>query len=255
VGLHFWGIIQSHILPNISYPDAGMINQSMNLIKQTIDIAERHQFQYVNIHPGSAALLSVDYKKERYDIYKEPIEMDQSIDLFIESALQLSAYAKQRNIVFTVETVPPRITDGWYDADARMHPKNSFELPVRAIIKAAKSGIAVANDFCHTAANIITDDANQVWTFLHGTTELLAPYTRLIHLGFVMPPYNGSDNHDMFDNPIFMTDQAVPNDHQTIELLQLFVNRDDVWILAEPKDDHVKNYFLVKKLVEQAFQI
>jgi hypothetical protein len=68
----------------------------------------------------------------------------------------------------------------------------------------------------------------------------------------MIPPYNGTDNHDTFENPIFKTNNAIPNHRQMIELLKLFINRDDVWILAEPKDDHVKNYFIVKKLLEQA---
>src|SRR5690242_1616084 len=85
VGLHFWGMIHSHILPNLAYPDADIIDQTVALMKRTIDIAQTHGFQYVNIHPGSAALLRVDYQKERYDIYKEPVDTDQSIELFLES--------------------------------------------------------------------------------------------------------------------------------------------------------------------------
>jgi sugar phosphate isomerase/epimerase len=252
VGLHFWGTLNTDIAPNLAYPDETTISESLDLMRRTIDIASERQFQYVNIHPGSAALLKVNYKDERYDMIKDPVDTDRAIDLFLENAQTLHVYAKKHNVVFTVETVPVRITDGWYKAETRLRPKNVFELPVEAILRAARLGIPIANDFCHTAANVISDDPDVVWTFLHGTTKLLAPYTRLIHLGFVMPPFNGTDSHDQLDNPIFDTDKAVPNKKQMIDLLKNFRNRDDVWILVEPSTDHVKNYFLAKNIIEQA---
>ncbi len=161
-------------------------------------------------------------------------------------------YARINNIVFTVETVPLRVTDGWYKTDTRLKPKNVYELPVSANLQAGQLGISVANDFCHTTANVISDDPNSVWTFLKNTSKVLAPQTRIIHLGFVVPPYNGTDNHDELDNPLLNTNQAVPNTRQMIELLQLFQNRDDIWVLVEPKNNHVKNYFLAQKLIDQA---
>ncbi len=252
VGLHFWGQLDGGILPNIAYPDDEILQNSIELIQRTIDLAHHHGFQYVNIHPGSAAIIRVDYQAQRYDVIKDPVDMDDAIARFISHATDLTEYAKQKKIVFTVETVPPKITTGWYTASTRLSPKPSFELPVRAIIAAAKAGIHVANDFTHTAANIISDDASAVFTYLRGITEMIAPMTRLVHAGYVIPPYNGTDNHDHFSNPLFVTDQAVPNHNQTIELLQLFSSRDDVWILAEPKDDHQGNYFYLKKLLEDS---
>lgn len=252
VGLHFWGIAGDSILPNLAYPDNAVRNDSAALMKKTIDIAAKNGFQYVNIHPGASALIHVDYTKERYDIISDPIDTDRSIGLFLESASELSAYANRKNVVFTVETVPPCITDGWYQADTRLTAKRSYELPARAIIAAGQAGISVANDFCHTAANCISDDNSAVWTYLLGTTEMLVPFTKLIHLGFVVPPYNGSDNHDMFTNPVFKTPAAVPDFDQTIQLLKLFRNRSDIWILAEPKEDHVTNYMFVKNMLNQA---
>jgi len=252
VGLHFWGLCDNNIAPNISYPDQSVIRQSMALMRQTIDTAAKYGFSYVNIHPGASALAKVDYTAERYDLISEPVDTDRSIKLFLQHAQELSEYAKSRNVIFTVETVPARITDGWYNAAARGTPKSLHELPVSAIQQAADLGLWVANDFCHTAANVITDTPDDIWTFLQTTTQSLAPQTRLIHLGFIMPPYNGTDNHDMLDNPILDTDAAVPNNSQMIELLKLFRDRDDIWILTEPKEDHVKNYFLAEKLLNQA---
>ena len=63
VGLHFWGKLDGDISPNIAYPDTSIVTQSMDLMRQTIDIAAHRHFSYVNIHPGAAALSKVDYKK------------------------------------------------------------------------------------------------------------------------------------------------------------------------------------------------
>jgi sugar phosphate isomerase/epimerase len=251
-GLHFWGLLEDHIAPNIAYPDTHVIRESMALMKRTIDIAHTHKFSYVNIHPGASALAKVNYENERYDVVTDAIPTDTAINLFLEHAEELSKYARERNVVFTVETVPARITHGWYDPEARNKPNHLHELPVEAIQQAASRGIWVANDFCHTAANIIADNPHDVWTFVRDTTVRLADKTRLIHLGFVMPPYNGTDNHDMLNNPIFDTDAAVPNKSQMIELLRLFENRQDIWMLVEPKEDHVTNYMLAQKLLDEA---
>jgi len=251
-GLHFWGSLKDEMSPNIAYPDKTVTRKSMDLMRQTIDIASKHKFSYVNIHPGAAALFKVNYTKERFDIVSDPVEMDTAIQTFLLNASILSNYAKARGVILTVETVPSRATNGWYKSSKSRQPKNIFELPASALIAAAQNGIWVANDFSHTAANVISDSADVVWTYLLGTTKLMASQTRLIHIGFVVPPYNGLDTHDTLANPILNTSKAVPNKQQMIELLKLFAGRDDVYILAEPRKDHVGNYKMVKKLIEAA---
>lgn len=82
----------------------------------------------------------------------------------------------------------------------------------------------------------------------------MAHATRLIHLGFLMPPYNGTDNHDTLENPALDTDQALPNKQQMLQLLKCFKNRDDVWILTEPNGRHAQNYFLAQKILAESFQ-
>lgn len=254
VGLHFWGMLEDNIAPNIAYPDTGVIDSSMRLIRQTIDNAGANGFSYVNIHPGAAALAKVNYQKQQYECITKPADTDCAVGLFLENVQRLHTYAATKNVLLTVETVPMRITDGWYDASTRHKPKNIYELPIDAIIQAARLGITIANDFCHTAANVIADDPDVIYTYVKGITQLLAPQTRLIHLGFVVPPYNGTDNHDMLTNPIFRTNSAIPNYSQTVELLQLFSDRNDIRVLAEPKEDHVSNYVFAKKLLKQAVE-
>lgn len=254
VGLHFWGMCDDNTAPNLAYPDSAVISQTQALMRKTIDIAEKNEFAYVNVHPGASALSKVNYAKERYEPFGEPVDMDRAINTFLENAQELARYAAGKNVVFTVETVPPRITAGWYDAATRLVPHTIHELPDSAIIRAAKLELWVANDVVHTGANTISNDPNAVWSHLLETTKILAPQTRLIHLGFVIPPYNGTDHHGSLDDPTFETSQAIPNKFQTIELLKQFMNRDDVWVLVEPNRDHVKNYRLARKLIEIASQ-
>ncbi len=251
VGLHYWGVLDDGTWTNISYPDTQLIKQSIQLMKKTILIAAQHGFSYVNIHPGTRAKVALDFKYETFTLLSEPINLADSTALFITHMKVLHDYARQRGIVFTVESVPKHVTDGWYDQAARLNPKNVYELPIEVIEQAAGMGFYVANDFGHTAANIISDNSIDVWNFLKSKTVQLAPQTRLIHLGFLIPPYNGTDYHDMLDNPLLKTSDAIPNNQQFVELLKLFKSRDDVWIITEPKNDHVKNYFLAKKILDK----
>ncbi len=257
VGLHFWGALPDGTWTNLSYPDAHLVESSMSLIRQTIDIAARHNFQYVNIHPGCAARVGIDFDATRMELRSAPIPFTHAIPLFVENATKLHEYARDRGIVFTVETVPSRVVIGWYDDAARNDPTkimNVYELPVEAIEAAAKAGIWVANDFNHTAA-IVQSDPKALWRHLWDKTVALVPRTRLIHLGFLTPPFNGTDFHNTLDNPILDTNQSVPNKTQMMELLRLFNDRDDVWVLTEPKDNHTKNYFLAQKILEEALKI
>jgi hypothetical protein len=120
------------------------------------------------------------------------------------------------------------------------------------VLDAARDGFRIANDFGHTAASVLTDDVNSVWRYLLDFTRAVVKQTKLIHLGFLVPPYNGTDFHDSLANPLFETTKAVPNKQQTLELLRIFKNRPDTYILVEPNGGHVGNYFLAKKLLDEA---
>ncbi len=256
VGLHYWGALEDGTWTNIAYPDTELINRSVSMMQTAIDTASRHGFQYVNIHPGCAARVGIDFDRHRMDLRSAPVPWDQSIPIFLENAKKLNDYACERNVVFTVETLPSRVVKGWYDTAARANPAmimNVYELPIEALEQAAADGLWIANDFCHTAA-IPSSDPSALWQYLKSKTIALAPQTRLIHLGFVTAPFNGTDIHNMLDPTVLNSDSAMPNKLQMIELLRLFQNRDDIWILTEPKDRHVENYFLAKKILEEALR-
>jgi len=251
VGLHFWGIVSGNKLANLSYPDPVISQASYELIKQTIDTAQKHGCVYVNIHPDLCILLHVDFSTMAIKPVSDPTDETQAMRVFTESVSTLHEYAIHRGVLLTIETVPMRDTPTWNPYRNRTKVVNIHQMPICLHHDLASRGMYIANDFCHTACNVISDDPNTVSDFLFATTKALAPQTKLIHLGFVIPPFNGTDFHDSLDFPLFDTD-AVPNKKQTIELLKLFVHRPDVWALVEPKEDHVKNYFLAKKLIESA---
>jgi hypothetical protein len=253
-GLHFWGLTHDGLLPSIVHTDPTFTKESLELIKQTIDIANQNHFSYVNIHPGFATRVLCDLKTFAFS-KTDPIviPLQEATDQFIRNAEILTAYADSKHVLLTIETTPiriPQIIKHGNNENRKIlmdFPEYSFsDLPIETI------HFAIANDFGHTAANCITDDPSTVSAYVFEKTELFAPKTRLLHLGYIIPPYNGTDFHDHLDNPMFQTADAIPNKNHMIELLKLFQNRPDVWALVEPNGNHVRNYFLAQKLLNKS---
>ena len=252
VGLHYWGALSNNLLTNISYPDSSITKPSLELMYATIDVAAAHRCVYVNVHPDLYSLLEVNFDTMDIRVASKSADGNLVRDTFIKNVRGLNDYATSKNVVLTVETVPMRDTPTWNPDRDRTRVIDIHQMPIDVLIDLARRGVAIANDFGHTACNLISDDRKAVWQFLYDTTRTLAPVTRLIHLGFIVPPYNGVDFHDSLDNPILDSGDAIPNKTEMIELLKFFANRDDVWILVEPKTDHVKNYFLARGILENA---
>lgn len=249
-GLHFWGAMPDNTWINLAYPDHDLIRQSFNLIKTTLEIAAKNEFKYVNIHPGCRAKVKIDFIHEKFDLLSEPINLEQSEDLFFENVNKLNQYASNLGIILTIESVPARVTTGWYDQAARTSTVTDiFELPITTIIKAANCGLYVANDFGHTAAQTISDNFNSVQENIFKWSKILLPQTKLIHAGFIVKPFNGTDFHDTFENKFFKNGQSIPNSETIVELLNIYKNRPDIWILVEPKTDHITNFLFLKQLL------
>lgn len=250
VGLHFWGHLDDHTWTNIAYPDNRVITASMKMIQETIDIAYTHKFQYVNIHPSNYALSSINFDTQTFERLTEPASVSLCQDTFFENATQLQTYATERNIVFTLETVPLLDTNGWGGNSPRLNPINLYAPDNSLIVKASTMGFTIANDFGHTSCSVQSTDRSVVWQSLERLTHRLFTQTRLLHLAYIIPPYNGTDYHAHLDAPEFDTTAAVPNKSEMLELLKLFKDRDDVWALVEPDKRHVENYFYAQKMLE-----
>ena len=86
-----------------------------------------------------------------------------------------------------------------------------------------------------------------------GRAGIVSALHKLEYYGLVYTEKKGGKRYKLkLDNPIIETSAAIPNKNEMIELLKLFKNRQDVWILVEPKDDHIKNFRLAQKLLDQA---
>lgn len=242
VGLHFWGQDENGMLAGTSSP----------LVQRTIDIAARHNCVYVNIHPDLYIPLAVDLDTLQIRVAGPEANHNEINEQFIRNVESLQTYAAAKHVILTVETVPMRDTPSWKPYRDRTHVIDIHQMPMDIFIDLTRRNIAIANDFCHTACNLISQDRAAIWRFLYNTTRVLAPATRLIHLGFTVPPYNGVDIHDSLDNPVLNTKAAIPDKTEMIKLLKIFQNRDDMWILVEPKKDHVKNYILARGILENA---
>lgn len=252
IGLHFWGHLPDHTGVNIALPDKTIVEPSMALIKETIDIAARHKGAYVIIHPSTRSRVAIDFQKQSFEVLNEPIPEQQAEDIFMENLYILSEYAKQRNVLFVVETVPSQDTNGWHGNDSRKKPFDIYSLDNSVIVKAATRGFTVANDFGHTSCTVQSDNRAYVWSTLIQMTKKIFHQTKVIHLGYIIPPYNGTDFHDHLDNSLFESSQAVPNKAEMIDILRMFKDREDVFALVEPDGRHIENYFAAQKLIEAA---
>lgn len=252
MGLHYWGALPNNILTNISYPDPSVTKPSLELMYATIDVAAAHKCVYVNVHPDLYSLLRVNFDTMDIRVASKPANPNTAKKLFTKHITDLSGYAKSRGVILTVETVPVRDTPTWNPSRDRTRVIDIHQMPIDVLIDLARRGVAIANDIGHIACNLISNNRVAIWRFLYTMTRVLSPSTRLIHLGFIVPPYNGVDFHDSLDNPVLNSDDAIPNKTEMIELLKIFSGRDDVWILVEPRVDHVKNYLLAKDILAAA---
>lgn len=249
VGLHFWGHTQDGTWSNIGHTDKELVNESLQLIQDTIDIAAHNKFQYVNIHPSNRVKCRIDFSMHSIEPFTDPIPEKLSEEIFMENVLSLHEYAKNRDVIFTIETAPTREADDWTNADGRGKPREIYTLGTPVLLQLGQMGVAIANDFGHTSCAVVSNDRGDILQYLMQTSMALAPSTRLIHLGYIIPPYMGVDFHDQLDNPVFDTDIAVPNKSEVRQLFEMFRNRNNVWVLAEPSTDHPKNYRLAQALL------
>lgn len=255
IGLHYWGVLEDKTWTTIAYPDRRIIRESMDLIQKTIETAASYGAAYVNIHPGVRARVALDFSQGTFQVLSDPVPLDRAESLFIENVTILNRFARDRNVLLTVETVPARVYDHWDDTSKRVRAKEVYELPYGTLKRAADAGIAIANDFGHTAAQVITNDRTVIRNFLVRFTQQLSDMTRLIHLGFIVPPFNGTDFHDHLDNPDFFGDRAIPDRNLTMKLLQIVNEKHpDAYVIPEPAAEHRKNFVLARKLLAEALE-
>lgn len=253
VGLHFWGATSDGTLANFAYPDREILRQSRELLRQTIEIAARHNALYVNMHPCGKLLSKVDFEKAEFVPFTKQAEFSQVFTNLQESLFLAAEQAKNSGITLTLESVPSRSLGApWTGKDGRIKPIYIGELTVAETVPLIDGDkIYFANDFGHSAGNIISDNRDLVIKTVFEITRRLAVKTRLLHVGYIIPPYNGTDYHGNLYSDEFKSPPAVPNILEMKQLLNLFNRREDVYALVEPEKDHIGNFRILKQLVQE----
>lgn len=249
-GLHFWSEIEGGFLPNLSYKGKDVAEKTAEAVKKNIDIAEKVGAVYVNVHPGALTLEKVNLK-EMYArvVPNTEIKLENGIKTFKENAVKLSNYAKDRNVLFLVETVPKNEAAKWNDKTSRLSVQRSQNLPPEALLQAIDVGIYLSNDIGHLISAWVSDDGDFLFKKMMDFSKKAKNSTKLIHLNTVARPFNGTDSHNGI-LPADFSQNVIPNKKQLMEFFSLFENRDDIWVIPEPQANlMVENYFEAWKLV------
>lgn len=242
-GIHFWASTKKGYEPNLVFEEDGVADESEELMRQTIDYAKAVRATYVNVHPGSFTLKYIDFEKKKMVLIPgETVEVDQGKEVLFNHCKSLNEYAKSKNILFLVETLPKNELEHWYSPEGRKNTQPADNVSPEILLELAKSGISITNDFSHTVSSVVSDDREFLWKYLLDTTKQLAPFTKLIHLNTVIAPFNGTDSHNGV-LPEDFAQNVLPTKEQVLKLLQLFKGRDDVWVIPEPDiEKMVANY-------------
>lgn len=252
-GLHFWGKLEHDLLPNLAYPDPKIWQPSLDLMKQCVDVAEKHHFYYVNVHLGNASLEEINLDQHwMKHLDGTEIEPKKAEETFEKNITTLDAYTQSAGIQLIVEGIPPLDPKDWVNlTEARLTPHKTYALSnVFLEQMARKHAIAVNNDISHTAAELQTSDRAELWSYLLARSTALAPFTKLVHCNTLIEPFNGTDSHDGILDADF-AHNVFPTKSQLSELLKLLVGPNDVWIVCEPRDQHTENYRALVELLSE----
>lgn len=249
-GLHFWHVLDGGIDPNLVYEKNGIAQATEEAMARTIDIAEKYGAYYVNIHPGSLILRKLDLDKMKTTVLSDQkISLDQAMETLKKRTIRLNKYAQAKNILFLVETLPKNEASHWNGPSGRDKIQQAQNLPLEAVLNLIDLGMFITNDIGHTLASEVSQNRQFLWDRVMNFSKRTALYTKLIHLNTVVPPFNGTDSHNGVLEEDFKQN-VLPNKEQLKEFLNLFKDRDDVWLIPEPKAEKmVENYVELKKIL------
>lgn len=246
-GLHHWGVINGNIKTNISTQDERIRNETIEQIKRTIDIGQDIGCAYVNAHPGAQAIETINFTDWKQTMIPgKHTPADASKKLFLEAGQELTQYANDRGVLLTIESITARESAISHDRFDIYDPSNT---PLTTLEEFARKGGWFANDISHTGSHFLVSEKSPeaAWDAVMEFSQRLAPRTRLIHMNVITPPYNGTDSHDGITEAD-LAQETLPNKQGVIDFLQLFKDRDDVFVVNEPKGDVAGNYLALQRL-------
>lgn len=232
-GLHFSSMLSKNISPNFATDNKAIHLESIILLQKNIDIAADCQFNYVVYHPGSEKIWGIDENRKVFLTDGVTSEV-RAKKIFLETAHKLQDYAQKKGIKLFAETLPRKLLSYEF---AELTSRNiTFDvgfISFDTLLSVAKSGCEICNDICHTIAGINSNDPEFLQQELLRRSKLLLPYTGLVHLATVKPPFNGADDNGSFLQQDF-AQGAIPTLEKTKELLKLFDNRRKIVLIPEP---------------------
>lgn len=247
VGLHHWGTVRGNIKTNIASTNEEIRTTTLQQIKDTIDIAADRGCAYVNAHCGAQATEKISFNPTRQELADEKrADESEAKKIFLALADALFGYAKERGALLTIETLTGREPAGEHN---RVDFYDSGTMRYSSLLEMGRRGGYIANDIAHTASQIMMEETDpaRVWQKLFEFTKVAAPYTRLLHINTITPPFNGTDSHD----GILPEDFALggfPSLEQVRLFLAVFRGRDDVFVVPEPRDKMRENYLELQRL-------
>jgi len=242
-GIHFWAITSEGFEPNLAIETEDLAAESAELIKRTLDIAAKVGAIYVNVHPGGLRRKYLDLDNSRLVVLDgAPLPLEQAESMVLRHAQELDDYAAKKKVQLLFETLPRHEGVGWSDASGHLEIQVADNLPPSTLLRLGENGLSVTNDFGHTLASYPELQGQALEQQLVETTERLAPFTKLIHLNTVIPPFNGTDSHNGI-LPEDFAQHVIPSEVVCKEMLAQFRAREDVWVVLEaPIDKMVENY-------------
>jgi hypothetical protein len=249
IGLHYWGVVDGKIKPNLATQDEHVRNETLQQIRQTIDIGADIGCVYVNIHPGAQAIETIDFTNWEQTMTSDPITTKElATELLLLACNELHEYALTKNVLLTIESIPAREARRDTDREHIYDPGNASLVTMERI---AQEGMWVANDITHGGSHafITESSTDAAWEKFMEFSTRTQNQTRLLHINTVTPPYNGTDSHDGITAEDFQK-ETFPTKEGMIEFLTLFKNRNDVYTVPEPKENPAENYQALQALAE-----
>lgn len=251
IGLHHWGIAPGNIKTNLMTNNTAVRQATIRQVKHTLDIGAAIKAVYVNTHPGALSLEKIDFAAHSQSLVPNSVTPGKEArQRLLEGAQELSAYAREKGVILTIETLPGaenehyEVRDKWYD------PGNATLTDLETL---AQAGIFIANDITHTTSAIARTNANPnyMWAEFLQFVERTQSQTKIIHLNTMIPPFDGTDTHNGFLEEDVQAG-AWPTREKLIEFLSLFKDRNDVFTIPEPQQKMQENYRALQNLVIQA---
>lgn len=252
IGLHHWGLADGQYKTNLSTQHQTVHEETVAQMKRTIEIGAEIGAGYVNVHPGAQFLERIDFARDRQELVEDSETFSETAwQMLFQGTEELTSFAEKHGVLFTVETLPGREANNF---EKREGMYDSGNPPLAVMVQLGKRGIALANDITHSASQLMLQYSEI--SGLHGAllafTKEAAPFTRLLHINSIRPPFDGRDSH----NGLLPEDFALgsfPNYEQLVELLSVFRGHQDVFAVVEPQLEKTRQNFLaLKKIAEEA---